>query len=980
MKTIGIDTEYDYCDPFLATTTDEELLSRVYRLKVLSQKREIKQICESRNIRKVFHHATGDIFQFRNIGIRVADPVECTLIASNLVDENYKPRNLKKLVQIHLGIDTHEANRLKSTIAKYKKLAEKGGYQFKWSQIPESVMIPYAKRDPEYTIKLWFYWQTPLQESIQLYEFEKSLIPLIVEMQCVGLRIDRYRCRRTSDEYGRKIEGLYDEMSKYLVDNHIDLGKDFNPRSPKQIQQIIMDMELEETVEHNKQTHVPKTDKKALAILSIDSLFFSLVSKHRFFTKHKGTYYDPLYSYYTSEKNDVAHFLMYQTGAKTGRFSVELAQTFPKPEESKLAGELHEVRKCIIPRRGKAFLCMDYEQQEMRLFCHYSNCERMIEIINKKSGTKGFDIYVESADMMFGELFQRERLRKALRFTTKTDALGMIYGMGQNKLVKSTTGLLYEKFDRSIVEEIGVSDQWAYDTLKSFKELYPVDEFNRECMSELYKTGVMELSFNSELMKFKREYRIPRDFAYKAGNAKIQGCLSGGARVYTQEYGYVTLKEIVDQVVTIWDGDRFVKAQCLYSGKKQKVVVILMNGQQLICSPEHKFLRCTKNDRGVYTTWSKSKDLKCWNKVVVTKAIIENQIGDIKSYLQDEFISLQKGMCCYKDRCEINFLDIEEFDLGVLLGRLVSDGSIGTSGRSCIWYIAEHEYGIGKYIKDKLSLLGDVKVCERDLKKIGKNQNLATLSLHSIKLVRLLSVLKNDIPFWMYMNTELLKGYLRGLFDGDGHVTKHNNIVLTLGGKTSSIFVRKIQEALLILGIRSRLLFYNKTERRFHLSIYKRDNLEFAKNIGFINDKKQEKIKDNGTKKDDKEYRGIRVETVKLVSIKDEEIDMYDIVNSESGKYVANGIVTHNTAAYILKHAMLRCQNRIIKEKWQEKVTMILTVHDELIFEVDNNLSFIKQVYQTLKQEMDDTVTFKVPITTSGKYSSISLGDVKELV
>lgn len=523
MKTIAIDLEYDYCSPFLATVTDEEMQTKVYRPKVLSQKKALKGLCESRSIRKVFHHATGDMFQLRNLEIRVADPVECTFILSNLVDENYKPKDLKTLARVHLGIETHEANRLKSTITKYKKLAAKGGYAFKWSQIPEEVMLPYAKRDPEYTLQLWYYWQTPLQESRRLYEFEKSLMPLIVEMEWKGLRIDRYRCKRMSNEYGRKLEQLYEDMSKYLVDNNIQLGKDFNPRSPKQIQDVIMQLGMEESVEHSKTSHVPKTDKKALAILSNDSTFFSMLSKSRFFTKHKGTYYDPLYEYYTSEKSDIAHFLMYQTGAKTGRFSVELAQTFPKPEESKMAGELHEVRKVLIPRRGKAFLCMDYEQQEARLFVDYSNCERMIDVINRKSGTKGFDIYIETADMMFGELFQKEKLRKALRFTAKTCFLGMVYGMGVNKLVASTTALLYEKFDRSIVEEIGVGNQWAYDTIRAFKELYPVDQFNRECMSQLYKTGAMRLEFHSELMNFEREYHIPRDFAYKAGNAKIQG-------------------------------------------------------------------------------------------------------------------------------------------------------------------------------------------------------------------------------------------------------------------------------------------------------------------------------------------------------------------------------------------------------------------------------------------------------------------------
>jgi DNA polymerase-1 len=521
MKTIAIDTEYDYCSPFLITTTDDEMASRVYRPKVLSQKKAIKTICESRNIRKVFHHATGDMFQLRNIGIKVADPVECTLIASNLVDENFKPRNLKKLANIHLGIETKEANRLKSTIEKYKKKALKEGYAFKWSQIPEEVMLPYAMKDPEYTIQLWYYWQQPIEASRQLYEFEKSLIPLIVQMQSYGLRIDRYLCRRMSYEYGRRMEKLYDGMAKYIVDNGVNLGKEFNPRSVPQIQQVILQLDV--LHDRNSMSWTPKTDKKALAKLSVDSEFFGMLSKYRFFKKHKGTYYDPLYDYYTSEESDVAHFLMYQTGAKTGRFSVELAQTFPKPEESKLAGEKHEVRKAIIPRRGKAFLCKDYEQQEMRLFVHYSDCKRMIDIINAKSGTKGFDIYVETAEELFKDLFKKDKLRKALRNVTKTDALGMIYGMGTNKLISSTTAMLYEKFDRSVVEEIGVTDQWAYESLKKFKELYPVDEFNRQCHRELFTTGAMTLSFDSPLMKFTREYHIPRGFEYKAPNAKIQG-------------------------------------------------------------------------------------------------------------------------------------------------------------------------------------------------------------------------------------------------------------------------------------------------------------------------------------------------------------------------------------------------------------------------------------------------------------------------
>ena len=522
MRTIAIDTEYDYCNPFLATTTDDEMTTKVYRTKILSHKKALKLICEARNVRKVFHHASGDMFILRNIGIKVAPPYECTLIASNLVDENYSSRNLKKLAQVHLGIETHESNRLRGAIKKYKEKAKKEGRRFQWSELPDELIVPYAKRDPEYTLQLWYYWQQPIEEMRKLYSFEKSIIPIIVDMEWRGLRIDRFLCSRKVREYTSKLEVLMDDMQRYIIDNGIDLGKEFNPRSPKQIQNLILEMGLEYKGDTSPKTGLPVTDKKSLQKLAMGSSFFTTLQQYRFFSKHLTTYYDPLVNYYTSEENDTAHFMLYQTGAKTGRFSAELVQTFPRPEDSKVAGTQQEVRKSVIPRRGKAFLCKDYEQQEMKLFIHYSNCQRMIDLINSKGG-RGLDCYVESAEVLFGKLFDNPKLRKALRGVTKTNALGGIYGIGQTKLISSVTLQLMEKFDKSVIEEIGVNERWAYDTLQKFYDLYPVREYTRAKTSELYKKGYIELEFHSRLMDFKRRYNIPQEFAYKGPNAEIQG-------------------------------------------------------------------------------------------------------------------------------------------------------------------------------------------------------------------------------------------------------------------------------------------------------------------------------------------------------------------------------------------------------------------------------------------------------------------------
>jgi DNA polymerase-1 len=522
MRTIAIDTEYDYCDPFLVTITDDELQTRVYRPKIVSHRKALRKICSNRNIRKVFHHASGDIFILRNIGVDVKPPYECTLIASNLVNEQYASRNLKKLAELHLGIETREANRLKGIIKKYKERAKAEGRRFRWSEIPDEYIVPYAKRDPEYTIQLWFYWTEPLKEVEKLYEFERSLIPIIVDMEWKGMRIDRALCLQKSREYGKNIERLHDEMVKFLVDNKIDLGRDFNPRSPKQMQEIVKALGLEYEVERSAKTGELSVDKKQIQKLAVDHKFFGLLSQYRFFNKHKTTYYDPLYQYYTSDKDDRAHFMLYQTGAKTGRFSAELIQTFPRPEESALVGKKHEVRKAVIPARGKVLLCKDYEQQEMRLFIHFANCKRMIDIINKKGG-KDVDCYVETANILFGKLFENEKYRKALRFVAKHQTLGMIYGEGVNKLVTSTSVMMRERFGDELVNLLGVNDKWAYAVLQNMYGLYPVRQFMNEQISKLYRLGYLEMEFHSALMNFKRRYYVPQDKAYKAVNVLIQG-------------------------------------------------------------------------------------------------------------------------------------------------------------------------------------------------------------------------------------------------------------------------------------------------------------------------------------------------------------------------------------------------------------------------------------------------------------------------
>lgn len=112
---------------------------------------------------------------------------------------------------------------------------------------------------------------------------------------------------------------------------------------------------------------------------------------------------------------------------------------------------------------------------------------------------------------------------------------------------------------------------------------------------------------------------------------------------------------------------------------------------------------------------------------------------------------------------------------------------------------------------------------------------------------------------------------------------------------------------------------------------------------------------------------------VDFVTVTDEFIDMYDVCNTERGYYVANGLVTHNTAADIYKTAVGRVFKRICKEGWLGKVMLPGFIHDELLLEISNDINpavFLK----TLREEFEVVITNDDGSTWSPLYMGFGYG------
>ena len=70
---------------------------------------------------------------------------------------------------------------------------------------------------------------------------------------------------------------------------------------------------------------------------------------------------------------------------------------------------------------------------------------------------------------------------------------------------------------------------------------------------------------------------------------------------------------------------------------------------------------------------------------------------------------------------------------------------------------------------------------------------------------------------------------------------------------------------------------------------------------------------------------------VQKVEITDEYIDMYDVCNTNKGYFIANGLVTHNSAADMSKLALIKIRND--EELIERGVKVIIPVHDEILIE-----------------------------------------------
>ena len=602
-----------------------------------------------------------------------------------------------------------------------------------------------------------------------------------------------------------------------------------------------------------------------------------------------------------------------------------------------------DIREGIRAMPGWKILGADYSQIEVRIMAWESQDEWLIAALNSGKDIHCYmaaDVHkVDYDEFYYAYKHEEHPLHNKYygwRSEIKTTTFGVPYGAGPAQVAKQINSgrkpndpepSFTEDNARALIDSYFSKATGLAKWLKK-KGLWALAHGESKSIGGHYRFYQMPLEENKDY-----EERIAQIKRW-AGNHPIQ-CLVGTSMVFEKTRGYVSLQSLSGLDVELWDGHIFSKAFVVPSGKKQITNLRFMNGLEIQSSPDHRFsVLTTKNKR----TWKKCKELISKNlRVELTQKVPE-------WHLPLSIPSVPPGNSwnfIHRDIATISNLN----ELGELLGRLASNGSVGKA--NLVWLVAEHELVIKPRLESIIKKLGHI--CE-DINKKEGYAPVYRLTINSVSLAKQLTLagIKCRVPPFIWRDSTLLKAYLRGMFDGDG-TCNTDNVVLTFGKqKYKWKWALEIQQALLLLGIRSRVRHYDGD--RTVVAIQKYDTPIFAKEIGFINPSKQSKaLQIKGT-----ERKGVAAYD-KGVSIRrntptDKYIEMYDVINSETNQFMANGLVVHNSGcADMLKMAVgkiyLDLRGGISNGPLIHPAHFILFVHDELVLTAeDSSVEAVKQI------------------------------------
>jgi len=380
-----------------------------------------EEVCNN-TATKIFHNAMYDVSWIRSMGFYINGGIIDTMIAASLVNENRFRYTLDAVAKDYVGTGKNE--KLLQEAAKDWGVDPKAEM---W-RLPAPFVGEYAEKDAEITLKLWGAMQHEIskQDLWDVFNLETNLFPCLVDMKFKGVRVDLEVAHSIKNNLEKTEKELHQDIVK-LVGFDVEIWAAASIAKAFDKLKLPYDRTEKGSPSFTKNflaTHpaeLPKLINNAREVNKANTTFIDTILKH----EHNGRIH--------AEINQIRSD---QGGTVTGRFSYANPNLQQIPARHKELGPL--IRSIFIPEEGCKWGCFDYSQQEPRILVHFASLMRL-------EGTDTIvDAYKDgSADFhqMIADMAGIERKQ------AKTINLGIMYGMGKNKLM-AELGLLKDSAEK----------------------------------------------------------------------------------------------------------------------------------------------------------------------------------------------------------------------------------------------------------------------------------------------------------------------------------------------------------------------------------------------------------------------------------------------------------------------------------------------------------------------------------------------------
>ncbi|HHS97943.1 MAG TPA: DNA polymerase I [Chloroflexi bacterium] len=390
----------------------------------------LRPLLEDPAIPKQAHNAKYDIGVLARHGITVRGLAFDTMIAEWLTNPASRNLGLKNLAFIRLGIE----------MTPLQDLIGKGRKQITLDRVEIERAAAYAAADVDITHRLVRVLEPELREKGHwdlFTQMELPLVEVLLAMEMTGVALDVPFLQRMSDELGRRLSELEEEIQRMV-------GYRFNVNSGQQLAKALFEVLRLPT------RNVPRTatGRYSVAASVLESLrgthpVIDLILEQRELAKLKSTYVDALPALINPETGRV-HTSYNQTGTVTGRISSSEPNLQNIPIRSPLG---RQVRKAFVAPQGWVLLGADYSQIELRILAHISGDPGLVEAFRR-----GEDIHATTAAALFDVPI--DRVTPNQRRFAKQVNFGLIYGMSTYRLARDS-GLTQAEAENFVAQYFG---------------------------------------------------------------------------------------------------------------------------------------------------------------------------------------------------------------------------------------------------------------------------------------------------------------------------------------------------------------------------------------------------------------------------------------------------------------------------------------------------------------------------------------------